>query len=79
MKDGKLTGKQRQVMALVAQGLTNEEIAEVLGLSKRTIDAHLRNGMKNLGAPNRAAAVVLALHHQEISLAQIVQVIRSGD
>jgi DNA-binding NarL/FixJ family response regulator len=74
-----LTTRQRAIIALVAQGKTNEEIAEALGLSRRTVDTHMTNAMAALDAPNRAAAAVLAIHGQEIDLNKIVQAIRAGD
>jgi PAS domain S-box-containing protein len=55
-----LSDRELEVLDLVAQGLTNCEIAERLSLSRRTVDHHISHILAKLGAPNRAAAVVMA-------------------
>jgi DNA-binding NarL/FixJ family response regulator len=55
-----LTGREREVLALVAQGLTNEEIAERLILSPATARTHVGRLFAKLDARNRAQLVVLA-------------------
>lgn len=52
--DQKLTGRQREILMLVSQGYSNERIAEELGLSKRTIEAHRARLMKAIGVHNAA-------------------------
>ena len=52
-----LTARQRQIMALVAQGKTNAEIGLELGLSKRTIESHRARLMLRVGASNGAELV----------------------
>jgi DNA-binding NarL/FixJ family response regulator len=52
-----LTCRQRQLMALVAKGLTNKEIAASLGLSEFTVKNHIRRVMRHLRAGNRHQAV----------------------
>jgi non-specific serine/threonine protein kinase len=49
-----LTGRERQVSALVAEGLTNREIAEQLSISERTVDSHLQHTINKLGLRSRA-------------------------
>ena len=56
----RLTEREREVMALVAAGLTNEEIAEKLYLSPATAKTHVSRAMVKLGARDRAQLVVLA-------------------
>jgi DNA-binding CsgD family transcriptional regulator len=51
-----LTGRERQVLALVATGGTNDEIARRLVLSERTVARHLANIYTKLGIHNRAQA-----------------------
>ncbi|WP_326689916.1 LuxR C-terminal-related transcriptional regulator [Streptomyces sp. NBC_01795] len=51
---GVLTGREREVAGLVAQGLTNREIAERLVISKRTADAHVEHILSKLGCSGRA-------------------------
>lgn len=53
-----LTPRQAEILALVAQGLTYRQIAEELGISHRTVDAHIQLALRNLGVPNGAAAAV---------------------
>lgn len=55
-----LTGREREVMALVAEGLTNEEIGARLLMSPLTAKTHVSRCMIKLGARDRAQLVVLA-------------------
>ncbi len=57
---GELTGREREVMALVAAGLTNDEIGARLFLSPLTTKTHVSRTMSKLGARDRAQLVVLA-------------------
>jgi DNA-binding NarL/FixJ family response regulator len=55
-----LTAREREVMALVAEGLTNDDIAERFVLSPATVKTHVNRAMMKLGARDRAQLVVLA-------------------
>jgi DNA-binding NarL/FixJ family response regulator len=57
---GALTEREREVMALVAGGLSNEEIAERLVVSPATAKTHVSRAMVKLGARDRAQLVVFA-------------------
>ncbi len=57
---GGLSQRELEVLALVAEGLTNHQIAQQLVISDHTAIRHVANLMAKLGAPNRAAAVTLA-------------------
>jgi DNA-binding NarL/FixJ family response regulator len=59
-----LTPRLRQVIELVAQGLTSQHIAQRLGLSRATVETHVQRIMKDVGARTRleAAARVLPPH-----------------
>jgi len=55
-----LTEREREIVALVATGLSNTEIAEQLTLSPLTVKTHANHAMTKLGARDRAQLVVLA-------------------
>ncbi|GAA1301952.1 DNA-binding response regulator [Planotetraspora silvatica] len=55
-----LTDREREVMILVAAGLTNDEIAERLGISRTTAKTHVNRAMLKLGAHDRAQMVIIA-------------------
>lgn len=56
-----LTGRELQVLRLVAEGRRNAEIAEALSISDRTVERHLENIMNKMGVGGRVEAVVAAL------------------
>ena len=51
-----LTKRERQVLALVASGRSNREIAAELVVSEHTVHRHVANILRKLGEPTRAAA-----------------------
>jgi DNA-binding NarL/FixJ family response regulator len=51
------------VLRLVAQGLTNEQVAEQLVISPRTVDTHLTSIYSKIGVSSRAAATRYAMEH----------------
>ena len=55
-----LTAREVDVLALVAEGLTNAEIAERLFVSTRTVDHHVSAILRKLGVPTRARAIAAA-------------------
>ncbi len=56
-----LTAREREVLALLAEGGSNREIAEKLGLSPKTVNRHVENIFNKLGVSSRAAAVARGL------------------
>lgn len=54
-----LTPRQLQLLRLVAQGMTNKEIAATLNLSPFTVKNHIRRVMRQVDAASRSDAVVL--------------------
>jgi DNA-binding CsgD family transcriptional regulator len=68
IKRGTLTLRERDVLALVAAGLTGIEIASRLSISPPTVESHVGNAMRKLGATNRAHATALALQAGLIAL-----------
>jgi DNA-binding CsgD family transcriptional regulator len=63
---GGLTGRELEVLRLVAAGQTNRSIAAELFLSERTVDRHVSNILTKLGVSSRAAATAHAYQHQLI-------------
>jgi RNA polymerase sigma factor (sigma-70 family) len=60
-KLGRLTAREREVLALAAQGLHAKEIAAALGISPRTVEVHKTRIMEKLGVRNVAELVRFAL------------------
>ncbi len=63
-----LTGRERQVLKLLAEGYTAREIAEMLDLSIKTIDGYRTNLMRKLDLHNRVELVKYALRRGIITL-----------
>jgi len=58
-----LTERERQVLSAVADGQRSKEIAVNLGITERTVKAHLGNIYNKLGVDSRAAAIAVAAQH----------------
>ena len=58
-----LTPREREVLALIAAGMSNNEIAEKLTLAVGTVRLHVSNILTKLDAPNRTTAAVIAMKH----------------
>ena len=58
--EGRLTRRERQVLELVATGMTNRAIAAALAISDRTVDRHVSNILVKLDLPSRSAATAYA-------------------
>lgn len=70
-----LSKRERQIMDLLACGLTGEQVAEQLVLSAETVKTHVRNAMGKLEATTRVHAVALALRDGQISPPPAVQAV----
>jgi ATP/maltotriose-dependent transcriptional regulator MalT len=55
-----LTDREIQVLSLIADGLTNEEVAHKLGIARHTVKSHMSHILDALGALNSAHAVAIA-------------------
>ena len=58
-----LTPRQTEILALVAVGATNEQIADKLCISPQTVKSHLYNIFKKINVPNRVQAALWAAKH----------------
>lgn len=58
-----LTDRERQVLDLVRQGHANKQIARTLGISERTVKAHLTSVFSTLGVSDRTQAAIWANEH----------------
>jgi DNA-binding CsgD family transcriptional regulator len=63
-----LSERELQVIELVAAGLTNQEIAQTLEISKRTVDNHISNILNKIPPKNRVALVRWALEWGKVCL-----------
>ncbi len=61
-----LTRREQEVLKLIAEGLTNNEIAERMFISPLTADSHRKNLLVKLGARNTASMIRIAMTHQLI-------------
>ena len=63
-----ITPREGEVLKWVAAGKTASEIADITGLSQRTVNQHCENAQKRLGTNNRVHTVVEAIRHKLITL-----------
>jgi DNA-binding NarL/FixJ family response regulator len=56
-----VTRREREVLALLAEGLTNRQVAERLVVSEHTVHRHVTNIRRKLNLPSRAAAAAFAV------------------
>jgi DNA-binding NarL/FixJ family response regulator len=58
-----LSAREREVLALVSNGLANKQIGRVLGISERTVKVHLGNIFRRIGVGDRTSAALWAREH----------------
>ena len=63
-----LTAREREVLKLLAEGRTVRSVADFLGLSVKTVDAHKFNLMRKLGLHNKAELVMWAIQKKVLKL-----------
>jgi len=68
MKVGALSVREREILLLIAKGISNSEAAHVLSLSKATIRTHLEHIYRKLDVTNRVEAVTEGIRQGMVSL-----------
>jgi DNA-binding NarL/FixJ family response regulator len=58
-----LSAREREVLALVAKGLANKQVGRALGISERTVKAHLGRVFRQIGVADRTSAALWAREH----------------
>ncbi len=66
-----LSGRELDVMRLVASGATNAEAARQLRISQATVKSHLVHAFQKLGVPDRTSAVIALLKRGDLSLEEV--------
>ncbi len=63
-----LTSKELECLRWCKEGKTNWEIGEILSISEKTVEFHISNTLRKLGASNRMTAVVKGIQNGIISI-----------
>lgn len=66
--DERLSVRETEILVTVCQGLSNQEIADKLFISKRTVDKHRANILEKTGCKNTASLVVYAIKHNIVEV-----------
>jgi DNA-binding CsgD family transcriptional regulator len=67
-KPALLSKREREVLAMIAMGVSGSGIASQLDISRLTVETHVRHCLAKLGARNRAHAIALGVRTGEITL-----------
>lgn len=67
-----LSSRQAEILRLIAEGLSNEEICATLYLSRNTVKTHIRTLYARIGVERRAQAVVWAYRHGVVAVGPTV-------
>ena len=67
-KGGRLSSKEVECLKWCKEGKTNWEIGTILSISEKTVEFHLGNAMRKLGATNRITAVIVGIKSGLITL-----------
>ena len=62
---GALTSRELQVLALLADGRSNREIARMLGVAEKTVKTHVSAVLAKLGVADRTQAALAAVRHAD--------------
>jgi DNA-binding NarL/FixJ family response regulator len=66
-----LTGREAEVLGLLARGLQTKQVARALAISAKTADRHVQNAYSKIGVSTRAAAAVFAMEHGLVPWGQL--------
>ena len=66
--DEPLSSREREILVAVCRGLSNQEIADELFISKRTVDKHRANILEKTGCKNTASLVVYAIRNHVVEI-----------
>lgn len=66
--DESLSAREREILIAVCRGLSNQQIADELFISKRTVDKHRANILEKTGCKNTASLVVYAIRNHIVEL-----------
>lgn len=78
-RNGVITARERSVLALAGRGLANQEIADELHISARTVKCTLHRASGRLGAHNRTQAVILAMAQGALHLLDMFSIDEIAD
>lgn len=73
-----LSSREQEVLALIAQGLTNKEVADKLYISENTVKYHMKTILDKLHLQNRAQVVAWAARHSRMSPRSTIRRIRAS-
>lgn len=65
-QDNLITEREKYILKMICEGMTNDEIANVINISVRTVDTHRQNMLNKLKLPNTAALVRFAIENKLI-------------
>jgi RNA polymerase sigma factor (sigma-70 family) len=65
---GQLSPREREVLSLLVQGATNDDIARKLHLSVETVRTHVRNLLRKLGVHSKLEAAAFAIRHRVVDV-----------
>ena len=66
--DGVLTTRERSVVQLIAEGRSNKDVRQILGLSLKTVETHRASAMRKVGVNSTAGMVRYAIRNQIVEL-----------
>jgi DNA-binding CsgD family transcriptional regulator len=65
---GELTAREREVLACLAEGMTNQQVATALGISSRTVAVHVSNLLRKTSSASRTEAALWGVRHHLVAL-----------